>query len=335
MSRRTPIIIAALAGAVAITGCDTGDDELTVYSARQDHLIKPILERFMEETGTPVRFVTDDAGPLMERLKAEGERTPADMLLTVDAGNLHQATENDLLAEVDSETLRERIPEHLRDPEDRWFGLSVRARPIMYSPERVDPEELDTYAGLADEKWEGRLCVRTSQQVYNQSLVAMLLHHHGEEETTRIVEGWVDNLATSPFSNDTSVLEAIEAGQCDVGITNTYYLGRLLRDDPDFPVEVFWPDQDGHGAHVNVSGAGITRHASNPEAARELLEWLASDSAQEQFAALNLEYPAVEGVEWDPIVQEWGEFKPDTINVSEAGRLQRQATMLMDRAGYR
>ncbi|ABM61963.1 Fe(3+) ABC transporter substrate-binding protein [Halorhodospira halophila] len=335
MFRPIPVATALIAGAVLITGCDTGDDELTVYSARQDHLISPILERFTEETGISVRFVTDDAGPLMERLKAEGERTPADILLTVDAGNLHQATENDLLARLDSSELRGRIPEHLRDPDDRWFGLSVRARTIMYSPERVDPEELDSYANLADEKWEGRLCLRTSQQVYNQSLVAMMLHHEGEEETARIVEGWVDNLATSPFSNDTAVLEAIEAGQCDVGITNTYYLGRVLRDNPDFPVEVFWADQDGHGTHVNVSGAGITQHASNPEKAQKLLEWLASDDAQEQFAAINLEYPAVEGVDLDPIVANWGEFEPDTINVSEAGRLQREATMLMDRAGYR
>ncbi|BAU56707.1 Fe(3+) ABC transporter substrate-binding protein [Halorhodospira halochloris] len=340
MSRNTIVSQVGLAliavGATSFIGCaDVADDEITVYSARQEHLIKPIFEKFSEDTGISVRYVTDEAGPLMERLRAEGERTPADVLMTVDAGNLYQAATNDLLKPIESPQLGERIPEHLRDPEDRWFGLSVRARTIVYSPDRVDPDELNTYEGLADEKWQDRLCLRTSQKVYNQSLVAMLLHHLGEEDTTDVVEGWVANLATDPFSNDTSVIEAIEAGQCDVGIVNTYYLGRLLRDDPDYPVEVFWPNQDERGVHVNVSGAGVTRHASNPELAQELIEWLAGDEAQESFAALNLEYPAAEGVDLDPIVAEWGEFKEDTINVSEAGRLQREATMLMDRAGYR
>lgn len=326
----------ALALGVAVAACGSAtDEELTVYSARQDHLIEPIFERFTDETGIRVRYVTDNAGPLMERLRAEGERTPADLLLTVDAGNLYQAADADLLQPFDSELLRTRIPEHLRDPEDRWFGFSVRARPILYHPDRVDPAELGRYEDLADADWAGRLCLRTSQKVYNQSLVAMMISHDGEEQTRAVVEGWVDNLATSPFSSDTAVIEAIEAGQCDVGIANTYYLGRLLRDDPDYPVKIFWPNQGDRGTHVNISGAGITRYSDNPEAAQALLEWLASDGAQELFAGLNLEYPAVEGVPPDEIVQAWGEFEADTINVSEAGRLQRQAAMLMDRAGYR
>ncbi|MBK1733732.1 Fe(3+) ABC transporter substrate-binding protein [Halorhodospira abdelmalekii] len=331
------VCCAAVATAGSLLGCAEvqREDEITVYSARQEHLIKPIFERFSEETGISVRYVTDQAGPLMERLRAEGERTPADVLMTVDAGNLHQATVNGLLAPLESARLQERIPEHLRDPEGHWYGLSVRARPILYSTERVDPEELSTYEALADEKWEGRLCLRTSQMVYNQSLVAMLLYHLGTEQTTEVVEGWVANLATAPFSNDTAVLEAIAAGQCDVGITNTYYLGRILADKPDFPVTVFWPNQEDRGAHVNVSGAGITRHANNPEQAQQLLEWLVGDEAQQQFAALNREYPVVEELEPDSIVAEWGTFKADTINVSEAGRLQREASMLMDRAGYR
>lgn len=321
--------------ASAVAACGSADEELTVYSARQEHLIEPIFERFTEETGIPVRYVTDNAGPLMERLRAEGERTPADVLLTVDAGNLYQAAEADLLRPFDSELLKRRIPEHLRDPEGRWYGLSVRARPVMYHPERVDTEELDTYEGLADAKWKGRLCLRTSQKVYNQSLVAMMIAHHGQQRTAEVVEGWVENLATSPFSSDTAVIEAIEAGQCDVGVVNTYYLGRLLRDNAEYPVRIFWPNQEERGAHVNVSGAGITRHAANVEQAQALLEWLASDAAQELFAAVNLEYPAVEDVPPHDIVAGWGEFRADTINVSEAGRLQRDAAMLMDRAGYR
>ncbi len=311
------------------------DDQITVYSARQEHLIKPLFDRFTEETGIRVRYVTDNAGPLLARLKAEGRNTPADMLMTVDAGNLWQATEEGVLASVDSRTLRDNIPEYLRDPDDRWFGLSVRARTIVYSTDRVDPDELSSYEALADPEWEGRLCLRTSRKVYNQSLVAMMIARHGEEKTQEIVEGWVDNLAASPFSNDTSVMKAIEAGQCDVGIVNTYYFGRLQKDDPDIPLALHWANQDEEGVHVNVSGAGVTRHAGNPEGARKLLEWLSGEEAQEMFGALNHEYPANDGVMPEDMVAGWGEFKRDTINVAEAGRNQVRAVMLMDRAGYR
>ena len=223
------------------------DDQITVYSARQEHLIKPLFDRFTEETGIRVRYVTDNAGPLLARLKAEGRNTPADMLMTVDAGNLWQAAEEGVLNSVDSETLRSNIPGYLRDPDGQWFGLSVRARTIIYSTERVDPDELSTYEALAEPEWEGRLCLRTSRKVYNQSLVAMMIARHGEEKTQEIVEGWVDNLAASPFSNDTSVMQAIEAGQCDVGIVNTYYFGRLQKDDPDIPLALHWANQDEDG----------------------------------------------------------------------------------------
>ncbi|RLK48173.1 iron(III) transport system substrate-binding protein [Alkalispirillum mobile] len=325
-----------LAATLAVPGtAQASDDTVTVYSARQEHLIKPLFDRFTEETGINVRYVTDSAGPLLARLQQEGRRTPADVLMTVDAGNLWQAADRGVLQSIDSEPLRESIPEHLRDPDDQWFGLSVRARTIMYAPDRVDPEELSTYEDLADPKWEGRLCVRTSQHVYNQSLVATMISHHGEERTREVLEGWVNNFADRPFSNDTSTLRAIAAGQCDVSITNTYYLGRVLKDDPDFPVAPFWPNQDDVGVHVNVSGAGVTRHANNPEQAQKLIEWLASDAAQEDFAALNMEYPANPDIALDPIVAEWGDFEADNINVSEAGRLQRQAAMLMDRVGWR
>lgn len=310
-------------------------EPVTVYSSRIENLIKPLFERFTEETGIPVRYIIDKEGPLMARLKAEGRNTRADMFMTVDAGNLWQATELGVLAETDSAILKENIPEHLRDPQGRWYGLSVRARTIVYSPERVQPEQLSDYAGLADPRWKGRLCLRTSKKVYNQSLVAMMLARVGAEKTEQVVRGWVANLAAPPFSDDTSLIKAIAAGQCDVGIVNTYYLGRLQKEDPDLPVELFWAGQDGSGVHVNVSGAGVTRHASNPEGAQRLLEWLSAPEAQELFAGINLEFPANPNVPVDPLVKSWGEFKPDIINVSEAGRLQAQAVMLMDRAGYR
>lgn len=318
-----------------VAGAAWAADEVVVYSARNEHLIKPLFDRYTEETGVPVRYITDKEGPLLQRLQAEGKRTPADLLITVDAGNLWQAAQRDVLAETDSAVLQANIPAHLRDPGNRWFGLSVRARTIAYSTERVAPEALSTYEDLADPKWRGRLCLRTSKKVYNQSLVATLMARHGEAKTEEIVRGWVANLATAPFSNDTKALEAVAAGQCDVTIVNTYYFGRLQKQRPDLPVALFWPNQDSSGVHVNVSGAGITRYAKHPEAALALLEWLSSQEAQGMFAGLNMEYPANPDVAPDPLVAAWGEFKADDLNVSEAGRLQADAIRLMDRAGYR
>lgn len=325
------LAVLALLGA----GAAQAADPVTVYSSRNEELIKPLFERFTAETNIPVRYITDREGPLMARLRAEGRNTPADILMTVDAGNLWQAAESGVLASIDSEVLEENIPAHLRDPKGRWFGLSIRARTIVYSPDRVDPQELSGYEGLADEKWNGRLCLRTSKKVYNQSLVAMLIARNGEAETERTVRGWVANLAAPPFSDDTSLIRAIAAGQCDVGVVNTYYLGRQLRTNPDLPVKLFWADQDGAGVHVNVSGAGVTRYAPRAEDAQRLLEWLSTPPAQELLAGLNLEFPANPEVPSDSIVRAWGPFKQDVINVSEAGRLQPQAVMLMDRAGYR
>lgn len=326
----------ALVGlALGLGACGRGPDELVVYSSRNEQLIKPIFDRYTAETGQAIRFVTDDAGPLMERLAAEGRNSPADLLITVDAGNLWQATQRGLLRPVESEILRTNIPEHLRDPGNRWFAVSVRARTIVYSTERVKPEELDTYEGLADPKWRGRLCLRTSKSVYNQSLVAMLIAEHGEEKTEQIVRGWVENLATDVFANDTHLMEAIAAGQCDVGIVNTYYFGRLKRDKPDLPIKLFWADQNGKGVHVNVSGVGVTAHAPSADKAVKFLEWLTKPEAQSLFAGLNLEYPAVPSVKPDEQVAAWGEFRPSTMNLAKAGELQPVAVRLMDRVGYR
>jgi iron(III) transport system substrate-binding protein len=310
-------------------------DEVVVYSARKEHLIKPLFDRYQSETGVEIRYITDKAGPLLQRLKAEGKRTPADMLITVDAGNLWHAAENGVLAEIDSPVLDANVPENLRDPKGRWFGLSERARTIVYSTERVKPEELSSYEDLADPKWKGRLCLRTSKKVYNQSLVATLIARHGEEKTEEIVRGWVANLAAPPFSNDTKAMEAVQAAQCDLTVVNTYYFGRLQKKDPTIPLAIFWPNQDSSGVHINISGAGVTRHSKNPEAAQALLEWLSSETAQGEFAGSNMEFPVNPRVAADPMVAAWGSFKADTLNVNEAGRLQAAAIRLMDRAGYR
>lgn len=318
-----------------IAGCGRAPRELVVYSARNEQLIKPLFDRYTAETGQAIRFVTDDAGPLIERLAAEGENSPADLLITVDAGDLWHAAERGLLRPLHSEALSANIPAHLRDPDNRWAGLSVRARTIVYSPERVKPEDLDGYEGLADPKWRGRLCLRTSKSVYNQSLVAMLIAQHGEQQTEDVVRGWVENLATTVFANDTRLMEAIAAGQCDIGIVNTYYFGRLQRDKPELPLKLFWADQNGAGVHINISGAGITAHAPRPNEARQFLEWLSQPEAQAMFAGANLEYPASPAVEPDARVAAWGDFKASSLNVAQAGALQPAAVRLMDRAGYR
>lgn len=310
-------------------------EEVVVYSSRKEHLIKPLFDRFSDETGIQVSYLTDKAGPLIQRLVAEGRRTPADMLITVDAGNLWQAAEKGVLASIDSPTLEGNVPEALRDAEGRWFGLSKRARTVVYSTERVKPQEISSYEALAEPRWQGRLCLRTSKKVYNQSLVATLIARHGEERAEQVVRGWVDNLAVAPFSNDTKTMEAVLAGQCDVAIVNTYYFGRLQKKDPAIKLALAWPNQESSGVHVNISGAGVTRHAKHPEAARKLLEWLSSPQAQADFAGLNMEYPVNSQVQPTELVRSWGDFKADSLNVSEAGRLQAAAIRLMDRAGYR
>lgn len=321
----------------AVTQSQDNNKEIVVYTSRKEHLVKPFFEQFTAETGIEVNYITDSEAALISRLKAEGERTPADVFMTVDAGNLWLATEEGVLQPIESQALEAVIPESLQDPQNHWFGLTVRARTMVYSTERVNPEDLSTYEALGEEQWNGRLCLRTSKKVYNQSLVAMLIARYGEEKTQQIVESWVANLATDPFSNDTKVMNAITAGVCDVGIVNTYYFGRLQKETPDLPLALFWPDQseEGYGVHVNVSGAGITKHSDNKQNALKLIEWLASEEAQQMFAGLNMEYPANRNVEPTEEVAAWGEFKADSTNLSKAGELQPAAVKLMDRAGYR
>ncbi len=309
--------------------------EVVVYSARKEHLIKPIFTAYTNLTGVRIRYLTGKTGALLERLKAEGSNTPADLLITVDAGNLWHAAEEGLLSPVDSETLRQNIPVHLRDLQNRWFGLSVRARTIVYNRKRVDPSELTTYEALGNLRWKNRLILRTSKKVYNQSLVASLIAEHGEAKAEEIVRGWVANLAAPPFSNDTRVMETIAAGLGDVGIVNTYYYGRLMQKKPGLSLALYWPNQNGSGVHVNVSGAGVTAHANNRQEGVHLLEWLSSEEAQNLFADVNMEYPANPKVKPHPVVAAWGEFKANPINVAKYGEYQAAAIRLMDRAGYR
>ncbi|MBV4503310.1 extracellular solute-binding protein [Pseudomonas peradeniyensis] len=326
-----------LLAALALTlfgGTAQAADEVVVYSSRIDELIKPVFDAYTAKTGVKIKFITDKEAPLMQRIKAEGENGVADLLLTVDAGNLWQAEQMGILQPIKSAVIDQNIPSQYRASSHDWTGLSLRARTIAYSTDRVKPGELSTYEALADKNWEGRLCLRTAKKVYNQSLTATLIENHGEAATEKLIKGWVNNLSTDVFSDDTAVIQAIAAGQCDVGIVNTYYYGRLHKEKPDLPVKLFWPNQADRGVHVNLSGIGLTKHAPHPEAAKKLVEWMTGEEAQKLFADINQEFPANPKVKPSAEVAAWGSFKADSIPVEVAGKRQAEAIRLMDRAGW-
>jgi iron(III) transport system substrate-binding protein len=315
-------------------------DEVNVYSARKEALIKPLLDRFTAETGVTVNLVTGKASQLHERLLGEGRNSPADLFVTADVGNLHRAKAAGLLAAVDSAALRAAVPAAYRDPGGTWYGLSLRARVIVYAPDRVSAESLTTYEALADEVWADRVLVRSSGNVYNQSLIASLIAAHGEAETEAWARGLVANMARRPKGGDTDQIRGVAAGEGDVALANTYYYGRLAAsDDPDQravadATRLFFPNQDGRGAHVNISGAGVTAHAPNPDSALRLLEFLASPAGQQMFAELNHEFPVDESVPASDVVSAWGAFKADTSGLSRLGELNGAAIRLADRAGW-
>lgn len=327
-------LLASLLAPVCLAAC-SGDGEgvVRVYSGRHYDLEAAFVQ-FSEETGISVEFLTGTDAELRERIAAEGEETQADVYLTVDAGNLATAVDQELFAPLDSPTLEEAVPENLRDPDGNWFGLTMRARTIVYNPDSLPVEDLPTtYEELAEPEWSGRVCLRNSSNVYTQSLVASLIAHHGYDRALEIVDGWADNAEI--LANDILILEYIADGLCDVGIANHYYLARLLEDDPTFPVELTWANQDGRGTHVNISGGGVTRFADDPDLALQLLEWLATDG-QSAFVDGNHEYPVNPAVEPEPLIAtEFGtDFKRDELDASTFGSLNPDAVQLMDEAGY-
>ena len=329
------IVISILSTSFSAAVQAASNDSLTVYSTRKEHLIKPLFDAFNAKTGIKVKYLTGKGGALIERIKLEGKKTKADLFMTVDAGNLWYAASQNLFQPVKSEVIENNIPEHLRDPEGLWSGLSVRARTIIYSTDRVNPSELSTYQDLANKKWNGKLCLRTSKKVYTKSLVASLIHHDGMEKTTDVVRGWVDNLAATPHAEDVQIMTSILAGQCDVGIVNSYYFGRLQAEDPNVPLKLFWANQNTTGTHVNVSGAGVTKHSKNPEDAIKLLEFLSSIEAQKIYVGLNKEYPASQKIKADNLIALWGDFNQDKMNLSVAGKNQADSVSLMQREGYK
>jgi len=315
--------------------------EVNIYSARKEDLIKPLLDDFSKQTGIAVNLVTGKEEALLQRLQSEGANTPADVLLTSDAGRLSAAQKAGVLQAVKSETLTAHIPASYRDPEGYWYGLSVRARPIIYARDRVKPGDLSTYEALADPKWKGKVCVRSSDSVYNQSLVAGLISHHGEAKTEAWAKGLVANFARPPTGGDRDQIKAVAAGECDVTLANTYYLGGMVDSQDEAEkqaaaqVAVFWPNAQTTGVHVNISGAGVTAHARNRDNAVNLLEFLASDAAQRWYAETNNEYPVNPAIPPSAVLKSWGEFKADTLNVAKLGELNAAAVKLMDRAGWK
>lgn len=315
--------------------------EVNLYSARVEALIKPLLDRFSEETGIKVNLVTGKADELLNRLRHEGRNSPADILLTTDAGNLHRAKEAGLTQAFASDVLTSRIPAQYRDPAGHWYGLSLRARPIMYAKDRVDPATLSSYEALTEAQWRGKICIRSSSNIYNQSMVASMIASQGEEAAEAWASGLMRNLARPPRGGDRDQIKAVAAGQCDIAIANTYYLaGMLDGNDPGEreaaeKVGVFWPNQDGNGVHMNVSGAALTQAARNKDNAIRLIEFLSNEESQQWYAQVNGEYPVNAAAAVGERLQAWGEFKADDVQMEKLGEFNPQAVRLMDRVGWR
>ena len=308
-------------------------DEVNIYSHRQPELIQPLIDRFTAETGIAVNIAFVDKG-MAERLKAEGDRSPADLVLTVDIGRLMELVQAGVTQAVDSPVLQADIPAEYRDPAGQWFGLTTRARVIYASRERVQPGEITTYEDLADPKWQGRLCMRSGLSDYNVALTAAYLLHHSAEETTVWLTGLKANLARRPTGVDRDQVKSIWAGECDIAIGNTYYIGQMLSDPEDREyadaVRIDFPVFAGGGTHMNISGIALTRAAPNKAAAVKLMEWLAGDEAQQLYAETNHEFPVKPGVARSALVAGWGAFVPDGVGLADIAGKRPEAVKLME-----
>jgi iron(III) transport system substrate-binding protein len=326
------LLALALVGVVVATS-GSSEDELVVYTARSHYGEEEPFRRFAEDEGYDLRLFGGSAPELYERISSAEDRTDADVLITTDAANLWRADHDGLLEPIDSAELRRNVPADVRDPQGAWFGFTTRARTIMRSTERVERGEVTTYEGLGDPRWDGRLCLRSGTSEYNVSFVADRLAKDGPEATEAMLRRWMDN-DPEILGSDVDVLEAIAEGRCDVGLTNSYYLGRELEEDPDFPVAPVWADQEGRGTHVNLSGLGVVASSDDVDAAVALMEYLTRPENQELFAENNKEFPVAEGVEPAEEIAQFGSFKRDAIDVNRAGPLLDDALQLMDRVGW-
>lgn len=335
----------ALGAAVCLAVFGTGvsaqaQEVLNLYSSRHYQTDEALYENFTKETGIEINRVEGKGDALIERIKSEGVNSPADVFITVDAGRLWRADQAGLFQPVKSDALDAAIPENLRHPEGHWFGFSSRARLIYYDKAKVGPDEIKSYEDLADPKWKGRVCIRSSSNIYNQSLMSSIIAAHGEDGATEWAKGMVDNFARNPVGGDTDQIRGIGAGECDVSVGNSYYYVRLMTNpgdkDKGLAEKVGWvfPNQGDRGTHVNVSGAGVLKHAPHREAAVKFLEYLASESAQRYFADGNNEYPVVAGIEPNEALKSLGQFETDSLNVAVYGENQPKAQKIFDSVGW-
>lgn len=326
-----------LALALCSTALPVLAQEVNIYSHRQPELIQPLLDAFTAETGIAVNVAFVDKG-MVERLVAEGDRSPADLVLTVDIARLMQVVESGVTQPVQSDVLEANIPAEFRDPDDQWFGLTTRARVVYASKERVAPGEVTTYEDLANPKWQGRICTRSGTHDYNVALLAAVIAHDGEEAARTWVEGVKSNLARKPEGGDRDQAKAIWAGECDIALANTYYMGQMLADPEQAEwanaVSVVFPTFLAGGTHVNVSGVAMTKAAPNKEQALALMEWLSSDAAQAIYAGTNFEFPVKPGVARSALVESWGTFTPDTLPLADVAAQRPAALKLMEEINF-
>ena len=316
------------------------DNTLHIYSSRHYNTDEALYKTFTEQTGIEIKRVDGKGDALIARLEQEGELSPADLFITVDSGRLWRAEQAGLFDIVDSETLTTKVPENFRHPDGQWFGFSSRARVLVYNKDKVEDGALSSYKDIADPKWKGRLCVRSSSNIYNQSLMASMIAQEGEEASKSWAKGVLDNLKRKPQGGDTDQIKAVAAGVCDIALANSYYFYRLQRsENPEDRaivenLNIVFPDQDGAGTHINISGAGVLKNAKNKAAAIKFLEYLTTDNAQAYFANGNNEYPIVDGVEVNEVVEATKDFKAQDINVSVFGEHQKQAKMIFDAIAF-
>jgi len=321
-------------------GGQAEEAELNLYTSRHYQTDEALYDRFTELTGIRVNRLEGKGEQLIERIRSEGVNSPADILITVDAGRLWRAEEAGLFQPVQSAVLEERVPAHLRHPDGLWFGFSTRARLIYYNKDEIAPDAVTTYEDLAAPRWQGRVCIRSSSNVYNQSLLGAMIAADGGAAAEDWAKGVVSNFARNPTGGDTDQIRSVAAGECGLAVANSYYFVRLMKSDKAEDqavverVGVVFPNQAGRGAHVNVSGAGVLKHAPHPEAAVKFLEYLVSEEAQHYFADGSNEYPVVDGVEANSVLQQLGSFKADPLNVSVLGQNQLQAQRIFDRVGW-
>ena len=335
------LIRISAAALFSISACTVSAAEVNVYTARKDHLIKPILDKFTQQTGIKVNLLSAGEDQLIERLKSEGNNSSADIFQTTDVARLNRARVEGLLQPISSPVLEKNVPTKYRDPQGYWFGQSARARVIFFSKDRVKPSDLSTFDDLASPKWKGRVCVRSSASAYNQSLLAGMIAVDGLEASEKWAKGVVDNMARKPQGGDRDQIAAVASGQCDIAIANTYYFAGMLKSDKAEErdaankVALFWPGQQGRGTHMNISGAGVTKSAKNKAEAIKLMEFLSGVEAQQFYAEANNEFPVLPGAKRSQLVSSWGDFKEETINVAMLGENNVQSIRIFDRVGWR